>query len=94
MRDGAPMYTRKGGSWPPKVQIGDEKRGSTTRAKAATIIIHSEHDDVVPIADSRELLRNSELPEDHLIVAGENHRMVDEEAFGALLKAIERAANG
>jgi pimeloyl-ACP methyl ester carboxylesterase len=70
------------------------KRGSATRAKAATIIIHSEHDDVVPIADSRELLRNSELPEDHLIVAGENHRMVDEEAFGALLRAIERAANG
>ena len=49
---------------------------------------------MVPIADSQELLRNSSLPEDHLIVAGENHRMVDEEAFGALLRAIERAANG
>jgi esterase/lipase len=70
------------------------KRGSTTKAKPSTIIVHSEHDDVVPIADSRELLRTSGLPDDHLIVAGENHRMVDEEAFGALLKAIERAANG
>jgi esterase/lipase len=69
-------------------------RGSTTKAKPSTIIVHSEHDDVVPVADSRELLRNSGLPEDHLVVAGENDRMVDEEAFGALLRAIERVANG
>ncbi len=25
MRDGTPVYTRKDGSWPPKVQIGDQK---------------------------------------------------------------------
>lgn len=25
MRDGTPIYTRKGGSWPPRIRIGDEE---------------------------------------------------------------------
>ena len=61
-----------------------KKWGTATSVKAATIILHSANDDVVPIEGSRELLRRSGLADDHLVVAGENHRMVDEAAFGAL----------
>ena len=65
--------------------------GSANTIRAGTIILHSDHDDVVPIEGSRELLRRSGLPENDLVVAGENHRMVDKAAFDALLAAIERA---
>jgi hypothetical protein len=67
------------------------KRGPATAVKAATVILHSDHDDVVPIEGSRELLRQSGLSQDRLVVVGENHRMVDEAAFEALVAAIERA---
>ena len=56
-----------------------------------TVILHSEHDDVVPIEGSRELLRRSGLPEDRLVVVGDDHKMTDEAAFAALLEAIDRA---
>ncbi len=68
-----------------------ERWAPTAKVPSGTIILHSEHDDVVPIAGSRELLRRSGLPEDHLIIVGEDHRMVDKRAFDALLEAIERA---
>lgn len=65
-----------------------------TTVKAATLILHSENDDVVPIQGSRELLQRSGLPEQRLIVAGEDHRMTDRQAFDALLEAIEKVAGG
>ena len=64
-----------------------------SKLAAGTIILHSQYDDVVPIGNSRELLRRSGLPEDQLIIAGENHRMVDKGAFDALLDAVDRAGN-
>lgn len=64
--------------------------GTARPVKPGTVILHSAHDDVVPIEGSRELLQRSGLSDDHLVVAGENHRMVDEAAFGALLEIIER----
>ena len=64
--------------------------GTATTVRAGTVILHSEQDEVVSIAGSRELLRRSDLSEDHLVVVGENHRMVDKPAFEALLAAIER----
>jgi len=67
-----------------------KKWGSATAVPASTIILHSERDEVVPIEDSRELVRRNGLTEDRLVVVGENHRMVDDAAFGALLEAIER----
>jgi alpha-beta hydrolase superfamily lysophospholipase len=40
------------------------KRWGTARTvKPGTVILHSEADDVIPIADSRELVHNSGLPE-------------------------------
>ena len=76
----------------PLVLIAPAWRNWGTDATVAltTLILHSQHDDVVPFEGSRELLRNSGLPEGHLIVAGENHRMVDPAAFEALVAAINR----
>jgi alpha-beta hydrolase superfamily lysophospholipase len=68
-------------NWNPRATVG-----------AKTLILHSEHDDVIPLADSRELLEQSGLPESRLVIAGENHRMVGRAAFQALLEAIERVA--
>ncbi len=61
-----------------------------TTVKTRTLILHSRNDDVVPIEGSRELLRQSSLPEQQLIVVGDDHRMTDLAAFEALVDAIER----
>ncbi|GAG22452.1 unnamed protein product [marine sediment metagenome] len=66
------------------------KWGTATTVKPGTVILHSDCDDRVPIEGSRELLRRSGLPEDHLVVVGEDHRMVGQPAFEALVAAIER----
>ena len=66
------------------------KWGRVAKSDTNLAILHSDKDDVVPIEDSRELLRRSGLPEDRLLVVGEDHRMVDAEAFDALLAVIER----
>ncbi|HKI34193.1 MAG TPA: alpha/beta fold hydrolase [Gemmataceae bacterium] len=65
--------------------------GAERRVKPGTIILHSEADDVIPIADSRELLRNSLLPESGLVIVGRDHRLADPEPLRALLTAVERA---
>jgi alpha-beta hydrolase superfamily lysophospholipase len=68
--------------------------GTTTTVKPGTVILHSEADDVIPIADSRELLRNSDLPVSALIIVGTDHRLADPEPLKAMLEACERAAPG
>ena len=65
--------------------------GSSGSARAGTVILHSEADDVIPIADSRALLRASGLPETALIVVGTDHRLADPGALRAMLEACERA---
>lgn len=63
--------------------------GMATTVKPQVVILHSPHDDVIPIDDSRELLRNSGLPADRLVAVGDDHMMFDEAAFAALLRAVE-----
>src|SRR5262249_21276469 len=63
--------------------------GTARRVKPGTVILHSEQDDVVPIADSRELLRNSLLPESALVIVGRDHRLADPEPLRAMLEAVE-----
>src|SRR5947199_688244 len=58
-----------------------KKWGSTRTAKPGTVILHSRADDVVPFADSEELLRNSGLPGSALIEVGTDHRLADPEAL-------------
>jgi len=66
--------------------------GTARTVKPGTMILHSEQDDVIPIADSRELLRVSGLPESALIVVGTDHRLADPEPLQAMLAAVERTS--
>ena len=67
--------------------------GTATKVKPGTVILHSPADDVVPFADSQELLRNSGLPESALIVVGTDHRLADPEPLAKMLEVVERAAS-
>lgn len=67
-----------------------KKWGTSTKARPGTIILHSEADDVVPIADSRELVARSGLPASSLIVVGTDHRLADPAPLAAMLAAVER----
>ena len=63
--------------------------GTATTVKANTTILHSEADETVPIADSRELLKNSGLSSEALIEIGIEHRLADEESLEAMVGAVE-----
>src|SRR6516165_1731513 len=68
-----------------------KKWGTAKTAKPGTVILHAEADDVVPIADSRELTAASGLQESALIVVGADHRLADPEPLAAMLAAVEQA---
>ena len=65
--------------------------GSATTVKPGTLILHSPADDVVPFADSQELLAKSGLPASALIVVGTDHRLADPEPLAAMLAAVEQS---
>ena len=65
--------------------------GTATKVKPGTVILHSRADDVVPFADSEELVRNSGLPSSALIEVGTEHRLADEWSLAAMLGVVERA---
>jgi hypothetical protein len=65
--------------------------GTATTVKAGTIILHARADDVVPFADSEELVGNSRLPESALIEIGTDHRLAEPEPLMAMLDACEKA---
>jgi hypothetical protein len=65
--------------------------GTAKTVKPGTVSLHSEDDEVIPIAESRELVRASGLPEPALIVAGSDHRLADPEPLQAMPEACERA---
>jgi alpha/beta superfamily hydrolase len=93
-RGGAVAMNLDAGSTPMILLCPAWKRwGSVRIVKPGTVILHSEADDVIPIADSRELARNSGLPESALIVVGEDHRLADPEPLRAMLEACERAGS-
>ena len=56
------------------------KWGTVRTVKPGTVILHSRADDVVPFADSEELVRNSGLPSSALIEVGDDHRLADPRA--------------
>jgi hypothetical protein len=55
------------------------------------VILHSRADDVVPFADSAELVKNSALPARALIEVGNDHRLADREPLMAMLRECEKA---
>ncbi|MCR9211390.1 MAG: alpha/beta hydrolase [bacterium] len=63
--------------------------GNATTVKPNTVILHSREDDVIPFADSEELLANSDLSPESLIEVGIDHRMADAEPLQAMLRACE-----
>lgn len=58
--------------------------------KLGTVILHSEADEVVPFLDSVELVRNSGLPSDLLIIVGHEHRLAASESLRAMVDACAK----
>ncbi len=89
-RGGAVAMNLDAGSTPLVLLCPAWKRwGTVKRVKPGTVILHSEADDVIPVAESRELVRISGLPESALIVMGTDHRLADPEPLRAMLEACE-----
>ena len=70
-----------------------KKWGTAKTVRPSTVILHSRADDVVPFADSEELVRNSGLPSDTLIETGSDHRLADPESLAEMLRSCEAALN-
>ena len=64
--------------------------GTTKTLKPNSVIFHSRQDDVIPFADSEELVTNSGLPPETLIEVGDDHRLADPEPLKMMLEACER----
>ena len=90
-RGGAVAMSLDSGDTPLVLLCPAWKRYGTARAvKKDTTILHARADDVVPLADSEELVRNSGLPASALVEVGNDHRLADPEPLGAMLRACER----
>ncbi len=66
-----------------------KKWGTAATVKPNTTILHSRQDDVVPFANSEELIANSGLPSSALIEIGTDHRLADPEPLAKMLEACE-----
>src|ERR1022692_2220061 len=66
-----------------------KKWGTAKTVKPGTVILHSRGDDVIPFADSEELVRNSGLPSSALIEVGTDHRLANPEPLAAMLRECE-----
>jgi hypothetical protein len=63
--------------------------GTANTVKPGTVILHSRADDVIPFADSEELVRNSGLLGSALIDVGNDHRLADQEPLERMLRECE-----
>ena len=63
-----------------------KKYGTAGMLRPDTAILHSRGDDVIPFADSEELVRNSRLSASALIEVGTDHRLADPEPLAAMLR--------
>ena len=68
--------------------------GNIKKLKANSVILHSRADDVIPFADSEELIANSSLSPETLIEVGSDHRLADEESLSVMLWACKLLASG
>ncbi len=68
--------------------------GSVKRLKPISLILHSRNDDVIPFADSEELVANSGLSPDTLIEVGSDHRLADDSSLSVILWACNLLASG
>lgn len=89
-RGGAVAMNLDAGATPLVLLCPAWKRWGTARSvKPGMVILHAEEDEVIPIAESRELLRLSKLPESSLIVVGHDHRLADPASLATMLRACE-----
>ncbi len=63
--------------------------GKVTTLKMGSVILHSRNDEVIPFANSEELLSKSGLSADTLWVVGNDHRLADDESLAKMLEAVE-----
>jgi len=61
--------------------------GTATTLKPGAVILHSRADEVIPFAESEELIKNSGLPPSALIEVGSDHRLADPESLRQMLRA-------
>jgi hypothetical protein len=72
-----------------RVRVGDAQR-AVIDFLFPQVLHASRADDVIPYADSEELVRKSGLPAMALIEVGTDHRLADPEPLAAMLKACEK----
>ena len=87
----------RGGAVAMNLTVGDvrlvllcpawKKFGQVRTVKSGTVILHSRLDDIVPFADSEELIQGSHVPRQALIEVGSDHRLADPESLQAMLRA-------
>lgn len=70
-----------------------KKWGVAKRVKPGTVILHSRADDVIPFADSEQLIKDSGLPSSSLIEVGTDHRLAEPEPLEAMLRACGRSGS-
>jgi hypothetical protein len=68
-----------------------KRYGQADVVKAATVILHSRADDVIPFADSQELAERCGAM---LIEVGSDHRLADPEPLEAMLRACMAVVSG
>lgn len=67
--------------------------GTATTITTRTIVLHSRADDVIPFADSEELVRGCEGSSVQLREVGCDHRLATPDALAAMLAACEELAS-
>jgi len=60
--------------------------GAAKMVKPGTVILHSRADDVIPFAESQELIRNSPSTGTLLIEIGSDHRLADSQPLALMLQ--------
>ncbi len=68
--------------------------GTVKRLKANSLVLHSRNDEVIPFADSEELIASSGLSPETLIEVGNDHRLADDESLSVMLWACKLLASG
>jgi len=68
--------------------------GAVRTLKPNSLILHSRNDDVIPFADSEELVASSRLPRETLIEVGSDHRLADDESLSVILWSCNLLTSG
>lgn len=68
--------------------------GTVSKLKPNSVILHSCQDDVIPFADSEELVANSGLSPETLMEMGNDHRLADESSLSVMLWACNALMSG